>query len=98
MTFCFTDHYSGDVEQVQRQTLGTYVVNVQRALDFTVSRTFTERLSMSVGVPVSLRRRHFRQRAVLAAADEPVHERQHLGGARPEDADRQRRLGLVWEG
>jgi hypothetical protein len=46
-----TDHYGGDVEQVQRQTLGTYVVNTQHALDVTLSRTFTERLSMSVGVP-----------------------------------------------
>ena len=46
-----TDHYSGDVEQVQRQTLGTYVVNVQHAVDVSVSHTFTERLSMSIGVP-----------------------------------------------
>jgi hypothetical protein len=43
-----TDHYSRDVEQVQRQTLGTYVVNMQHAVDFTVNRTITERLSMSV--------------------------------------------------
>jgi hypothetical protein len=46
-----TDHYSGNVEQVQRQTLQTYVVNTQHATDFTVSHSFTERLSMSVGVP-----------------------------------------------
>jgi hypothetical protein len=46
-----TDHYSGDVEQVQRQTLGTYVVNEQHALDVTLSRALTERASMSVGVP-----------------------------------------------
>ena len=25
------DHYNGDVEQVQRQTLGTYVINTQKA-------------------------------------------------------------------
>jgi hypothetical protein len=36
---------------VQRQTLGTYVVNIQHAIDATVTRTVTERLSMSVGVP-----------------------------------------------
>lgn len=46
-----TDHYNGDVEQIQRQTLGTYVVNLQHAVDFTVSHTFTPRLSASVGVP-----------------------------------------------
>lgn len=46
-----TDHYNTDVEQVQRQTLGTYVVNLQRALDFTVSRQMTPRFSLSVGVP-----------------------------------------------
>jgi hypothetical protein len=46
-----TDHYSGTVEQLQRQTLGTYVVNLQHAVDLTVSRTITPRFSMSVGVP-----------------------------------------------
>jgi hypothetical protein len=46
-----TDHYSSDVEQVRRRTLGTYVVNVQHAVDATVTRTVTERLSMSVGAP-----------------------------------------------
>ena len=46
-----TDHYNGDVEQVQRQTLDTFVVNLQHAVDVTVSRTFTERFSMSVGIP-----------------------------------------------
>jgi hypothetical protein len=46
-----TDHYSGTVEQIQRQTLQTYVVNMQHAVDLTVSRTFTSRFSMSVGVP-----------------------------------------------
>jgi hypothetical protein len=46
-----TDHYNRDVEQLQRQTLGSYVVNLQHAFDFNVSRVFTERFSMSVGVP-----------------------------------------------
>ena len=46
-----TDHYNGTVEQIQRQTLGTYVVNLQHAVDLTVSRTFTPRFSMSVGLP-----------------------------------------------
>jgi hypothetical protein len=46
-----TDHYSGEAEQVQRQTLGTYVVNMQHMLDVNVSHVFTERFSMGVGVP-----------------------------------------------
>jgi hypothetical protein len=46
-----TDHYSGEVEQVQRQTLQTYVVNTQNAVDLSISHTFTERFSMNVGVP-----------------------------------------------
>jgi hypothetical protein len=46
-----TDHYSGDVEQVQRQTLDTYVLNIQRMVDVNINRVFTERFSMSVGVP-----------------------------------------------
>jgi hypothetical protein len=46
-----TDHYNGDVEQVQRQTLGTYVVNLQHAADLTIGHTFTPRFSMGVGVP-----------------------------------------------
>lgn len=46
-----TDHYSRAVEQLQRQTLGSYVVNKQHALDVNVSHVFTERFSMSVGVP-----------------------------------------------
>src|SRR5437660_785092 len=45
-------HYSLDVEQTQREELGTYVINRQRAVDFTVNHTFTERFSMSVGIPV----------------------------------------------
>jgi peroxiredoxin len=46
-----TDHYNGDVEQVQRQTLGTYVVNLQHMIDINVSHNFSERFSMSAGVP-----------------------------------------------
>jgi len=46
-----TDHFSGAVEQIQRQTLGTYVVNIQHAVDLTVSHTFTPRLSISTGIP-----------------------------------------------
>ena len=47
-----TDHYNGTVEQVQRQTLGTYVVNIQHALDVTISHSFTERFSASIGIPL----------------------------------------------
>lgn len=46
-----TDHYSGSVEQLQRQSLQTYVVNNQNAVDVTISHNFTERFSMSLGVP-----------------------------------------------
>jgi len=44
-------HYSLDVEQVQREQLGTNVINRQRALDVTVMHAFTERLALMVGVP-----------------------------------------------
>ena len=46
-----TDHYNGTAEQLQRQTLGTYVVNTQHAIDFNIGHVFTERFSMSLGVP-----------------------------------------------
>jgi copper chaperone CopZ len=46
-----TDHYKNDIEQVQRQTLGTYVVNQQRALDLSIGRQMTPRVSLAVGVP-----------------------------------------------
>ena len=46
-----TDHYNGTVEQIQRQTLQTYVVNTQTAVDLTLYHVFTDRFSMSVGVP-----------------------------------------------
>jgi hypothetical protein len=45
------DHYSGTVEQHQRQELENYVNNVQNLLDIGVSRVFTKRLSVSLGVP-----------------------------------------------
>lgn len=46
-----TDHYNGTAEQLQRQTLDTYVLNLQHAVDFNVTHAFTERVSMSVGLP-----------------------------------------------
>ncbi len=46
-----TDHYSLDQEQVQRQTLGTYVVNQQHAADMTVGYQMTSRLAFVIGVP-----------------------------------------------
>ncbi|HXD74161.1 MAG TPA: hypothetical protein VN628_10510, partial [Vicinamibacterales bacterium] len=47
-----TRHYSLDVEQVQRQTLGTYVTNKQRQMLFSVSHSVTDRFSYAVNVPV----------------------------------------------
>jgi len=46
-----TDHYNRDVEQVARQTLGSYVLNIQHAFDVNVTHVFSERFSASVGVP-----------------------------------------------
>ena len=46
-----TDHYNGTAEQLQRQTLDTYVLNMQHAVDFNITHAFTERVSMSVGLP-----------------------------------------------
>ena len=46
------DHYSGTVEQLQRQTLQSYVNNKQNLIDFGVSRVLTPRLSVSIGVPI----------------------------------------------
>ena len=45
------DHYRLDEEQVQRHTLGTFVINHQYAADLSITRAFSERLSMSVGIP-----------------------------------------------
>jgi cytochrome oxidase Cu insertion factor (SCO1/SenC/PrrC family) len=46
-----TDHFNGTAEQLQRQTLDTYVVNMQHMVDVNVSHAFSERLGLSVGVP-----------------------------------------------
>ncbi len=46
-----SDHYNGTVEQVQRQTQGTYVVNLQHMFDLSIGHTFTERFSVNVGIP-----------------------------------------------
>ncbi|HEX6464023.1 MAG TPA: hypothetical protein VFZ98_06215 [Vicinamibacterales bacterium] len=46
-----SDHYVGTVEQVQRHTLGTYVINKQRAAELNYTRTLTERFGVSVGIP-----------------------------------------------
>jgi hypothetical protein len=45
------DHYNGTVEQVQRQELQNYVTNRQNLLDIGVTRVFTRRLSVSIGIP-----------------------------------------------
>jgi hypothetical protein len=46
-----TDHYSLDQEQLQRQTLGTYVINQQHAADLTISYQKSPRLGFAVGIP-----------------------------------------------
>jgi hypothetical protein len=46
-----TDHYNGTEEQLQRQEQGTYVINMQHAIDVSVTHVFTERFSVGVGVP-----------------------------------------------
>lgn len=45
------DHYNGTVEQVQRQTVQSYVTNKQNLLDVGVTRVFSERFSATLGVP-----------------------------------------------
>ena len=45
------DHYNGKEEQIQRQTVASFVTNRQNLLDLAVSRVVTKRLSLSVGVP-----------------------------------------------
>jgi hypothetical protein len=45
-------HYRGDVEQVQRQTLGTYVLNKQHAYDFAIRYQATSRLGFSASIPL----------------------------------------------
>ena len=48
-------HYRGDEEQVQRQTLGTYVVNKQHAHDFAIRYQATSRLGFSASVSADRR-------------------------------------------
>jgi hypothetical protein len=45
-------HYNGDVEQVQRQTLGTYVLNKQHAYDFALRYQLSHRLGFSASIPL----------------------------------------------
>jgi len=45
-------HYSLDVEQVQRQQLGTNVVNTQKQTLFNITHAVNERVSFAVAVPV----------------------------------------------
>jgi len=45
------DHYRNGEEQLQRQTAQNYVTNHQHMADLNVSRTFTGRFTLSVGVP-----------------------------------------------
>jgi hypothetical protein len=45
------DHYNGTAEQVQRQTLESYVTNEQNLLDVGITRVLTPRVSVTVGVP-----------------------------------------------
>ena len=45
-------HYSLDVEQVQRETLGTYVINTQKQTLFSLNHALTTRFSYAVNVPI----------------------------------------------
>lgn len=45
-------HYNGDVEQVQRQTLGTYVLNKQHAYDFALRYQANHRLGFTASIPL----------------------------------------------
>ena len=45
-------HYSGSERQRQRETLGTFVINTQQALDIGVSYTVSDRLGFSLGIPI----------------------------------------------
>ena len=46
------DYYSGTEEQHQRQELQNYVNNIQNLLDFGVTRIFSKRVAVSVGIPL----------------------------------------------
>ncbi len=45
-------HYKGDVYQEERLELNTEVINWQHSLDISVLRTFNDRWSLSIGLPV----------------------------------------------
>jgi len=45
------DHYSGTVEQVQRQQLENYFSNHQNLFDINVAHAVSRRLALSIGVP-----------------------------------------------
>ena len=45
-------HYNGDVEQVQRQELGTYVLNKQHAYDFALRYQASHRLGFTSSIPL----------------------------------------------
>lgn|ERR1043166_3477255 len=47
-----TRHYSLDVEQTQRELLGTYVINTQKQTVFNLSHAIGDRFSVGVTVPV----------------------------------------------
>jgi len=46
-----TDHFVGTEEQLQRQSLDTFVENTQHMIDVSVTRQMAERLSMTVALP-----------------------------------------------
>jgi hypothetical protein len=45
-------HYSLDVEQTQRQLLGTNVINTQKQTLFNITHAVTDRVSFSIAVPI----------------------------------------------
>jgi hypothetical protein len=47
-------HYRKDERQVEREELGTFVINRQQAADITATYAFTKQFSASVGVPFTV--------------------------------------------
>src|SRR5947207_6007676 len=47
-----TRHFSLDEEQVQRQTLGTYVLNTQKQTVFNIGHAINARMSFAMQVPI----------------------------------------------
>jgi hypothetical protein len=45
------DHYNGKAEQHERQVRANYITNKQNLFDVGLTRTFTKRVSVSLGVP-----------------------------------------------